>query len=67
MLVVAGAGTGKTTVLVERVVRLVAEGHARARGLRHPSLRGAERRSNPDRAGVGNGLLRYARNDAERG
>src|SRR3954469_13867540 len=29
MLVVAGAGTGKTTVLVERVVNLVAEGHAR--------------------------------------
>src|SRR3954469_6448086 len=28
MLVVAGAGTGKTTVLVERVVNLVAEGHA---------------------------------------
>ncbi len=29
MLVVAGAGTGKTTVLVERVVNLVAKGHAR--------------------------------------
>ncbi len=28
MLVVAGAGTGKTTVLVERVVNLIAEGHA---------------------------------------
>ncbi|HXE89401.1 MAG TPA: ATP-dependent DNA helicase [Terriglobales bacterium] len=30
LLVLAGAGTGKTTVLVERVVRLIAEGHARA-------------------------------------
>jgi DNA helicase-2/ATP-dependent DNA helicase PcrA len=30
MLVVAGAGTGKTTVLVERVVRLIEAGHARA-------------------------------------
>src|SRR3954454_15022486 len=29
MLVVAGAGTGKTTVLVERVVNLVGKGHAR--------------------------------------
>jgi len=29
MLVVAGAGTGKTTVLVERVVNLIARGHAR--------------------------------------
>lgn len=29
MLVVAGAGTGKTTVLVERVVNLIANGHAR--------------------------------------
>src|SRR3954463_3973072 len=29
MLVVAGAGTGKTTVLVERVVNLVEQGHAR--------------------------------------
>jgi DNA helicase-2/ATP-dependent DNA helicase PcrA len=29
MLVVAGAGTGKTTVLVERVVNLIAKGHAR--------------------------------------
>lgn len=28
MLVVAGAGTGKTTVLVERIVSLVANGHA---------------------------------------
>jgi DNA helicase-2/ATP-dependent DNA helicase PcrA len=30
MLVVAGAGTGKTTVLVERIARLVANGDARA-------------------------------------
>lgn len=29
MLVVAGAGTGKTTVLVERVVNLIKKGHAR--------------------------------------
>jgi DNA helicase-2/ATP-dependent DNA helicase PcrA len=29
MLVVAGAGTGKTTVLVERVVSLIEKGHAR--------------------------------------
>lgn len=29
MLVVAGAGTGKTTILVERVVSLIAKGHAR--------------------------------------
>ena len=29
MLVVAGAGTGKTSVLVHRIVRLVKEGHAR--------------------------------------
>ena len=29
MLVVAGAGTGKTTVLTQRVVRLIREGHAR--------------------------------------
>jgi DNA helicase II / ATP-dependent DNA helicase PcrA len=29
MLVVAGAGTGKTSVLVNRIVRLVEEGHAR--------------------------------------
>jgi DNA helicase-2/ATP-dependent DNA helicase PcrA len=28
MLVVAGAGTGKTSVLVERVARLIGEGHA---------------------------------------
>ncbi len=30
MLVVAGAGTGKTTVLVQRVANLIREGHARA-------------------------------------
>ena len=30
MLVVAGAGTGKTTVLTRRIVRLVLENHARA-------------------------------------
>jgi DNA helicase II / ATP-dependent DNA helicase PcrA len=30
MLVLAGAGTGKTTVLVERVARLIEQGHARA-------------------------------------
>ncbi len=29
MLVIAGAGTGKTTVLVERIARLIAGGHAR--------------------------------------
>ena len=29
MLVVAGAGTGKTTVLIQRIVRLVRENHAR--------------------------------------
>lgn len=31
MLVIAGAGTGKTTVLIRRIVRLIREGHA------HPS------------------------------
>jgi len=30
MLVVAGAGTGKTTVLIRRIVRLICEGYARA-------------------------------------
>src|SRR5512141_829860 len=29
MLVVAGAGTGKTTVLIQRVARLIREGHGR--------------------------------------
>jgi len=29
MVVVAGAGTGKTTVLIQRIARLVREGHAR--------------------------------------
>lgn len=29
LLVVAGAGTGKTTVLIQRIARLIGEGHAR--------------------------------------
>ena len=33
MLVVAGAGTGKTTVLVERVVNLIKKGHAQPGGI----------------------------------
>ncbi|MBV8051835.1 MAG: ATP-dependent helicase [Acidobacteriaceae bacterium] len=30
MLVVAGAGTGKTTVLIQRIVRLISDGYARS-------------------------------------